>query len=150
MQAAQIMAKYSLGQADLLRRAMGKKKPEEMAKQRVMFTEGAIENGVSEDDAKHVFDLMETFAGYGFNKSHSASYAVLSVITGYLKAHYAAPFYAATLSLDAEDTDKVVKLINDAKENNIKVIPPCINTSEIDFNINDKREVTYGVSGIAG
>ncbi len=150
MQAAQIMAKYSLGQADLLRRAMGKKKPEEMAKQRVMFTEGAIENGVSEDDAKHVFDLMETFAGYGFNKSHSASYAVLSVITGYLKAHYAAPFYAATLSLDAEDTDKVVKLINDAKENNIKVIPPCINTSEIDFNINDKREVTYGLSGIAG
>lgn len=150
MQAAQIMAKYSLGQADLLRRAMGKKKPEEMAKQRVMFTEGAIENGVNEGDAKYVFDLMETFAGYGFNKSHSASYAVISVITAYLKAHYPAPFYAANLSLDTDDTDKVVKLINDAKRNGVSVIPPCINTSKGDFDVNDKGEVTYGLSSIGG
>ncbi len=150
MQAAQIMAKYSLGQADLLRRAMGKKKPEEMAKQRVMFTEGAVNNGVKEEEAKYVFDLMETFAGYGFNKSHSASYAVLSVVTAYLKEHYRAPFYAATLSLDSGETDKVVKLINDAKDNGVAVVPPCINTSEIDYGVNENGEVTYGLSSIGG
>ena len=150
MQAAQIMAGYSLGQADLLRRAMGKKKPEEMAKQRVMFTEGSVANGVSEDDAKHVFDLMETFAGYGFNKSHSAAYAMISVITAYLKHHHPAPFYAATLSYDTDKTEKVVRVIHDAKENGVNVIPPCINLSEGDFGVNDKDEVTYGLSSIGG
>jgi DNA polymerase-3 subunit alpha len=150
MQAAQIMAKYSLGEADLLRRAMGKKKPEEMAKQRVMFTEGSVSNGIDENDAKHVFDLMETFAGYGFNKSHSASYAVLSVVTAYLKAHHPAPFYAANLTLEADSTDKVVKLIHDANENGVKVLPPCINTSLAEFNVNENDEVTYGLASIDG
>lgn len=150
MQAAQIMAKYSLGQADLLRRAMGKKKPEEMAKQRQMFTEGAVNNNIDEDKARYVFDLMETFAGYGFNKSHSAAYAVLSVQTAYIKAHYPAPFYAATLSLDCDDVDKVVKLIHDARENGVVITPPCINTSLGEYSVNKKQEVSYGLSGIKG
>jgi DNA polymerase-3 subunit alpha len=150
MQAAQIMAKYSLGEADLLRRAMGKKKPEEMAKQRVMFTEGSVANGVNEDDAKHVFDLMETFAGYGFNKSHSASYAVLSVVTAYLKAHYPAPFYAANLTFDADDTGKVVKLIHDARENGVTITPPCINKSLGAYDVNENGDVTFGLASIDG
>ena len=113
MQIAQILAGYTLGGADLLRRAMGKKKPEEMAKQRSVFVSGAVARGVREAQATHIFDLMEKFAGYGFNKSHSAAYALLSYQTAWLKAHYPAAFMAAVLSSDMDKTDKVVTLIDE-------------------------------------
>ncbi len=149
MQAAQIMAGYSLGQADLLRRAMGKKKPEEMAKQRAMFVEGSVENNIDKDQAGRVFDLMETFAGYGFNKSHSAAYALVSIYTAFMKAHHAAEFFAATLTYDAGDQDKLVRTMHDAKENNIHVQSPSINVSESGFSV-DKCEVIYGLGAIKG
>ncbi len=113
MQIAQVLAGYTLGGADLLRRAMGKKKPEEMAKQRSVFVEGARARGVDGARAAHIFDLMEKFAGYGFNKSHSAAYALLSYQTAYLKAHYPAAFMAAVLSADMDHTDKIVTLIDE-------------------------------------
>ena len=116
MQIAQVLAGYSLGGADLLRRAMGKKKPEEMAKERGMFVSGAVKNGVPEEQAAHIFDLMEKFAGYGFNKSHSAAYALLSYQTGWLKAHDPASFMAAVLSADMDHTDKVVGLLYDCRK----------------------------------
>ena len=110
MQIAQALAGYTLGGADLLRRAMGKKKPEEMAKQRSIFVDGATARGVQQRTAEHIFDLMEKFAGYGFNKSHSAAYALLSYQTAWLKAHYPAAFMSAVLSSDMDKTDKVVAL----------------------------------------
>ena len=113
MQIAQVLAGYTLGGADLLRRAMGKKKPEEMAQQRSVFVDGAVARGVPRAQAAHIFDLMEKFAGYGFNKSHSAAYALLSYQTAYLKAHYPAAFMAAVLSADMDHTDKVVTLIEE-------------------------------------
>ena len=116
MQIAQVLAGYTLGGADLLRRAMGKKKPEEMAKQRSIFVDGAVARGVDQRQAAHIFDLMEKFAGYGFNKSHSAAYALLSYQTAYLKAHYPAAFMAAVLSADMDHTDKVVTLIRDCRD----------------------------------
>ena len=116
MQIAQILAGYTLGGADLLRRAMGKKKPEEMAKQRSVFVSGAVARGVREAQATMIFDLMEKFAGYGFNKSHSAAYALLSYQTAWLKAHYPAAFMAAVLSSDMDKTDKVVTLIDECVE----------------------------------
>ena len=116
MQIAQVLAGYSLGSADLLRRAMGKKKPEEMAKQRSIFVDGAVENGVPEQQAAHIFDLMEKFAGYGFNKSHSAAYALLSYQTGWLKTHDPASFMAAVLSADMDHTDKVVGMLYDCRK----------------------------------
>ena len=115
MQIAQVLAGYTLGGADLLRRAMGKKKPEEMAKQRSIFVDGATERGVEEATAAHIFDLMEKFAGYGFNKSHSAAYALLSYQTAWLKAHYPAAFMSAVLSSDMDKTDKVVALKDEAR-----------------------------------
>ena len=129
MQIAQVLAGYTLGGADLLRRAMGKKKPEEMAKQRSIFVDGRDRSAAStQRTAEHIFDLMEKFAGYGFNKSHSAAYALLSYQTAWLKAHYPAAFMSAVLSSDMDKTDKVVTLIDEARRMQLKVEPPDVNT----------------------
>jgi DNA polymerase III subunit alpha len=134
MQMAQVIGGYSLGGADLLRRAMGKKKAEEMAEHRLIFREGAAKNGLSQEKADEIFDLMEKFAGYGFNKSHAAAYALLSYYTAYLKAHHAAAFMAANMSLAMDDTDKVKILVEDAIDIcGLKVLPPDINLSAYRF-----------------
>lgn len=149
MQIAQVLAKYSLGQADMLRRAMGKKKPEEMEKQRTIFNEGAAGNGIDSDTATYIFDLMEKFAGYGFNKSHSAAYALVSYQTAWLKTHYAAPFMAAVLSSDMDNTDKVVVLIEECRSMDLEVHPPMVNHSEYKFTVvND--EIVYGLGAVKG
>ncbi|NOZ52748.1 MAG: DNA polymerase III subunit alpha [Gammaproteobacteria bacterium] len=150
MQIAQVLAGYTLGGADLLRRAMGKKKPEEMAKQREIFTKGAVERGVDETVATHIFDLMEKFAGYGFNKSHSAAYALVSYQTAWLKAHYPAAFMAAVLSADMDNTDKVVFLIEECREMGLKVIPPDVNACEYQFAATDDNTILYGLGAIKG
>jgi len=150
MQIAQVLAGYTLGEADLLRRAMGKKKAEEMAKQRSVFTDGAIARGVQEGTARHIFDLMEKFAGYGFNKSHSAAYAVLSYQTAWLKAHYPAAFMAAVLSSDMDRTDKVVTLIDECDRMNLEVEPPDINASQYMFTVSGPRAIRYGLGAIKG
>jgi DNA polymerase III alpha subunit len=129
MQIAQVLAGYTLGGADLLRRAMGKKKPEEMAKQREIFQKGAVERGVEIAVATPIFDLMEKFAEYGFNKSHSAAYALVSYQTMWLKAHYPAAFMAAVLSADMNSTDKVVPMIEECRLQKLKVMPPAVNRS---------------------
>ena len=132
MQIAQVLAGYTLGGADLLRRAMGKKKPEEMAKQRSIFVDGLDRSAAStQRTAAHIFDLMEKFAGYGFNKSHSAAYALLSYQTAWLKAHYPAAFMSAVLSSDMDKTDKVVTLIDEARRMRLKVEPPDVNSSQL-------------------
>jgi DNA polymerase III subunit alpha len=151
MQIAQVLAGYSLGSADLLRRAMGKKKPEEMAKQRSIFVEGAVRNGVPESQAAYIFDLMEKFAGYGFNKSHSAAYALLSYQTGWLKAHEPASYMAAVLSADMDHTDKVVGLLYDCrKEVGLTILPPHVNLSSYEFAVVDDRTIRYGLGAIKG
>ncbi len=150
MQIAQVLAGYTLGGADLLRRAMGKKKPEEMAKQRSVFTEGAVRRGVAEPRARHIFDLMEKFAGYGFNKSHSAAYALLSYQTAWLKAHYPAQFMAAVLSADMDRTDKVVTLIDECVSLGLKVEPPDINSSQYDFTVSGAHRIRYGLGAVKG
>ena len=150
MQIAQVLAGYSLGAADLLRRAMGKKKPEEMAKQRVVFTEGALARGVEEKTATYIFDLMEKFAGYGFNKSHSAAYALISYQTAWLKTHYPAPFMAAVLSADMDNTDKVVILIDECRTMELEVIAPDINRSGYAFTVEGEATVIYGLGAIKG
>ncbi len=150
MQIAQVLAGYSLGGADLLRRAMGKKKPEEMAKQRSIFVEGATARGVTESVATHIFDLMEKFAGYGFNKSHSAAYAVLSYQTAWLKTHYPAAFMAAVLSSDMDKTDKVVTLIDECNDMRLKVEPPDINASQYMFTVSGPKSIRYGLGAIKG
>jgi len=136
MQIAQVLGGYSLGGADLLRRAMGKKKAEEMAKQRAIFMKGALEKGVDEKIATYVFDLMEKFAAYGFNKSHSAAYGLLTVQTAWLKAHYPVEFMAALISSEASNTDKVVLHISEARADGIEVLPPDVNESGKDFGVN--------------
>ncbi len=133
MQIAHRLAGYSLGEADLLRRAMGKKKPEEMAAQRERFVQGAIARGFQEKKVVRIFELMEQFAGYGFNKSHSAAYAYLAYLTAYLKAHYPVEFMAALLTSETGNTEKVVKYINECREMGITVLPPDINVSDINF-----------------
>jgi DNA polymerase III subunit alpha len=150
MQIAQVLAGYSLGGADLLRRAMGKKKPEEMAKQRAIFLEGAQARGVDGKVASHIFDLMEKFAGYGFNKSHSAAYALVSYQTLWLKAHYPAAFMAAVLSADMDNTDKVVTLIDECRAMGLKVEPPAINRSSFHFTVGEDGVVIYGIGAIKG
>ena len=150
MQIAQVLAGYTLGGADLLRRAMGKKKPEEMAKQREIFTKGALERGVEEKTATYIFDLMEKFAGYGFNKSHSAAYALVSYQTAWLKAHYPAAFMAAVLSADMDNTDKVVTLIDECRDMGLKVVPPDINRSGYAFSVEDDQTIVYGLGAIKG
>ncbi|MBL8384231.1 MAG: DNA polymerase III subunit alpha [Burkholderiales bacterium] len=150
MQMAQIIGGYSLGGADLLRRAMGKKKPEEMAQHRQLFRDGAARNGLAADTADEIFNLMEKFAGYGFNKSHAAAYALLAYHTAYLKAHHPAAFFAANMSASMDDTDKVQILAADAKANGVAILPPDINLSEYRFRPVDERTVRYGLGGIKG
>ncbi len=150
MQIAQVLAGYTLGGADLLRRAMGKKKPEEMAKQRAVFAEGAEKNGIDPDLAMKIFDLVEKFAGYGFNKSHSAAYALVSYQTAWLKAHYPASFMAAVLSADMDNTDKVVTLIDECNSMGLDVVPPSVNTSAYKFTVREDGAVVYGLGAIKG
>jgi len=150
MQIAQVLAGYSLGGADLLRRAMGKKKPEEMAKQRSIFVEGAKGQGVPEAQATYIFDLMEKFAGYGFNKSHSAAYALLSYQTAWLKAHHPEAFMAAVLSADMDHTDKVVTIKDECDRMGIEVLPPDINASDYAFVVAAPQQVRYGLGAIKG
>ncbi|HIP53636.1 MAG TPA: DNA polymerase III subunit alpha, partial [Chromatiales bacterium] len=150
MQIAQVLAGYTLGGADLLRRAMGKKKPEEMAKQGEIFRKGAVERGVDEKTATYIFDLMEKFAGYGFNKSHSAAYALVSYQTTWLKAHYPAAFMAAVLSSDMDNTDKVVTFIDECRSMKLKVLPPDVNRSAYMFTTDGDDTVIYGLGAIKG
>ncbi|MFQ5487830.1 MAG: DNA polymerase III subunit alpha, partial [Gammaproteobacteria bacterium] len=150
MQIAQVLAGYSLGQADLLRRAMGKKKPEEMAKQREIFLNGAHGRGIDEQQAAHIFDLMEKFAGYGFNKSHSAAYALIAYQTAWLKAHYPAAFMAAVLSSDMDNTDKVVMLTDECRTMELAVKPPDINLCDYAFTVSDQQTIRYGLGAIKG
>ncbi|MCH5376376.1 MAG: DNA polymerase III subunit alpha, partial [Planctomycetes bacterium] len=150
MQIAQVLAGYTLGEADLLRRAMGKKKPEEMAKQRAIFVTGATERGVAEHTATRIFDLMEKFAGYGFNKSHSAAYAVLSYQTAYLKAHYPAEFMAAVMSADLHNTDRLVTLKDDCRQLGLQLLPPDINNSSYHFSVPADNTILYGLGAIKG
>ncbi|MBU0752523.1 MAG: DNA polymerase III subunit alpha [Gammaproteobacteria bacterium] len=150
MRAAQVVANYSLGGADMLRRAMGKKKPEEMAKQREIFVKGAAENEIKEDKANEIFDTMEKFAGYGFNKSHAAAYSLVAYHTAWLKCHYPAAFIAATLSSEMANTDKVQFFFNDAKENGITFLPPDINAGGVRFEPVDAATIRYGLGAIKG
>ncbi len=150
MQAAQVLGGYSLGQADLLRRAMGKKKAEEMAQQRATFRAGAAEKGIDERQADEVFDLMEKFAGYGFNKSHAAAYALLAYHTAWLKVHCPAEFYAANMTIEQDNTDKLKVLLNDAKLFNIVVEAPDVNRGVARFEPVDDRTVRYGLAAIKG
>ena len=150
MQIAQVIGGYTLGSADLLRRAMGKKKPEEMAQHRDIFVGGAEKNGIAKGKAMQLFDLMEKFAGYGFNKSHAAAYALIAYQTAYMKAHHAAAFMAANLSLVMDDTDKVRQFYEDAAQNGLKILPPDINTSEYRFVPVDRGTIRYGLGGIRG
>jgi DNA polymerase-3 subunit alpha len=150
MQIARVLAGYTLGGADLLRRAMGKKKAEEMAKQRSGFVEGARARGVDADTAAHIFDLMEKFAGYGFNKSHSAAYALVAYQTAWLKAHYPAAFMAATLSADMDKTEKVVSLIDECRQMGLAVLPPDVNRCDYRFTVADGASIRYGLGAIKG
>ncbi len=150
MQIAQVLAGYSLGGADLLRRAMGKKKPEEMEKQRAVFAEGAEKNGIDADLAMKIFDLVEKFAGYGFNKSHSAAYALVSYQTAWLKAHHPAAFMAAVLSADMDNTDKVVTLIDECASMKLEVVPPSVNRSGYKFGVGANNSIIYGLGAIKG
>jgi len=147
MKIANVLAGYSLGDADILRRAMGKKKEEVMAAEREKFLKGCDRNNVPRDKAEHIFDLMAKFAGYGFNKSHSAAYALLAYQTAYLKAHYPAQFMAALLSCDAGDTDKVVRYISECKNHGIEVLPPDINESDRDFTV-VKGRIRFGLAAV--
>ena len=149
MQAAQVMAGYSLGQADLLRRAMGKKKAEVMAKERVRFVEGCVQNKIDRKKAEEVFDLMEKFAGYGFNKSHSAAYALITFHTAYLKTYYPVEFMAALLSTEVQNTDNIVKYIAEAKAMGIEILPPTVNESHHSFTVSDGK-IRFGLSAIKG
>lgn len=150
MQAAQFCAGYTLGGADLLRRAMGKKKPEEMVKQRQIFIKGAAEKDIDEATANHIFDYMEKFAGYGFNKSHAAAYALVAYHTAWLKAHYPAEFMAAVMSSEMQNTDSVVFLIDDCRNNKLEVLPPSVNMSLYHFHAIDERTIVYGLGAIKG
>jgi DNA polymerase-3 subunit alpha len=147
MQIAQILAGYSLGEADLLRRAMGKKKKEEMAQQRARFISGAAERGVGEAQSGAIFDLVDKFAGYGFNKSHAAAYAVISYQTAWLKANAPVEFFAASMSLDISNADKLAVFYQDAKRFGVKVRAPDVNRSEADFDVAD-GEVLYALGGV--
>ena len=149
MQIAQVLAGFSLGAADILRRAMGKKKAEVMAQQRVLFGEGAAANGVDAQVATDIFDLMETFAQYGFNKSHSAAYALLTFQTGYLKTHHEVEFWAAVLTSDKDNADKVTKGIRNARDRRMEVLPPDINKSGANFDAVDGR-ILFGMAGVKG
>jgi len=150
MKSAQVMAGYSLGGADILRRAMGKKKVEEMAEQREVFVRGAAVKNIEESKANEIFDLIDKFSGYGFNKSHSVAYAYISYQTAWLKAHFPAPFMAAVLSGIMDDTDRVAFTIGESKKNGVIVMAPNINQSEYEFSITDNKTIVYGLGAIKG
>ncbi|MFB6349738.1 DNA polymerase III subunit alpha [Moraxella sp. ZJ142] len=151
MQIAQVLAGYTLGGADMLRRAMGKKKPEEMAAQRSSFVDGAINQNIDGGLAAQIFDLVEKFAGYGFNKSHSAAYGVLAYQTAYLKHYYPAEFMAAVLTSEMDNTDQVVFLLSDCKDNfHLNVIPPSVNHSQWKFVVRDAKTIVYGLGAVKG
>lgn len=150
MQIAQVLAGYSLGGADMLRRAMGKKKPEEMAKERVKFMEGSGARGVDPEQAGGIFDLMEKFAGYGFNKSHSAAYALVSYQTAWLKVNYPAEFMAAVLSSEMANTDKIVTFIEECRAMGLTIRPPAVDESVFRFQANDEGHIVYGLGAIKG
>lgn len=150
MQIAQEMSGYSLGGADLLRRAMGKKKPEEMAKQRESFETGAKDNNIDPDLAIKIFDLVEKFAGYGFNKSHSAAYALVSYQTLWLKTHYPAEFMAAVMSADMDNTDKIVTLVDECQRMGITLLPPDVNAGSYKFTVDTQGRIVYGIGAIKG
>lgn len=150
MQIAQVLSGYTLADADLLRRAMGKKKPEEMAKQKSRFIDGATERGVDAAQADHIFSLMEKFAGYGFNKPHSVAYALIAYQTAWLKLYFPADFMAAVLSADMQTTDKVITNIDECSALNVKVIPPDVNRGEFRFTAPDNNTVVYGLGAIKG
>ena len=150
MQIAQVLAGYSLGGADLLRRAMGKKKPEEMAQQRTVFEEGARKNGIDGELAIKIFDLVEKFAGYGFNKSHSAAYALVSYQTLWMKTHYPAEFMAAVMSADMDNTDKIVTLVDECKAMGLQVLAPDVNAGQYKFTVDAQQRIVYGIGAIKG
>ncbi|MEX1196997.1 MAG: DNA polymerase III subunit alpha [Pseudohongiellaceae bacterium] len=150
MQIAQVLANYSLGGADMLRRAMGKKKQEEMDRQREIFLAGAADRGLEAKLAGYIFDLMEKFAGYGFNKSHSAAYALVSYQTAWLKTHYPAFYMAAVLSADMQQTEKVVTLIEECRQMDLPIVPPDVNMGGYNFTVNDQGEIVYGLGAIKG
>lgn len=150
MQIAQVLANYSLASADILRKAMGKKNPEEMAKQRSLFMAGAEARNIDAALAESIFDLMEKFAGYGFNKSHSAAYALVSYQTAWLKTHYPACFMAAVLSADMQNTDKIVTFIDECRSMKLVIVPPDVNRGQFNFTVNDEDEIVYGLGAIKG
>ena len=150
MQIAQVMAGYSLGEADMLRRAMGKKQPEEMAKQRGGFIAGCSQNDIDENLSGNIFDLVEKFAGYGFNKSHSAAYGLVSYQTAWLKQHYPPQFMAAVLSADMDNTDKVVILVEECRNMKLRIMAPDVNQSDYKFTVNNDGHVVYGLGAIKG
>jgi DNA polymerase-3 subunit alpha len=150
MQIAQVLAGYSLGGADLLRRAMGKKKPEEMAQQRAVFLKGATERGVEEARANHIFDQMETFAGYGFNKSHAAAYALIAYQTAWLKTHYPEAYMAAVFTADMDNTDRLVVLKDELKRLGIVLEPPDVNRSILPFTVAGPKRISYGLGALKG
>ena len=150
MQIAQTLAGYTLGGADMLRRAMGKKKPEEMAKQRAGFEAGAVDNGVDGELAMKIFDLVEKFAGYGFNKSHSAAYALVSYQTLWLKTHFPAEFMAAVMTADMDNTDKIVTLVDECQRMGLTIIPPDVNSGQYRFTVNAQGHIVYGIGAVKG
>jgi DNA polymerase-3 subunit alpha len=150
MRIAQILAGYSLGGADVLRHAMGKKKAEEMAKQRAVFLAGAAARGISAEQATYIFDLMEKFAGYGFVRSHSTAYALIAYQTAWLKAHYPEAFMAAVMTADMGDTDKLVVLLDDCRQLGIAIDPPNVNFSGAGFSVGGSRRISYGLGAITG
>jgi len=149
-QIAMRLASYTAGGADLLRRAMGKKKPEEMAKQKEIFVSGAAKNNFDPVKVDKLFELMAKFAGYGFNKSHAAAYSLITCQTAYLKSHYQVEFFAALLSIERENTDKITKYIADARKHDIAVLPPHINESETDFTVLSEKQIRFGLGAIKG
>jgi len=150
MQAAQVVAGYSLGGADLLRRAMGKKKAEEMAEQREIFVKGAAANNIAANQANEIFDVMEKFAGYGFNKSHAAAYSLVAYQTAYLKCHHPAAFMASTLTSEMDNTDKVSFFYQDTLQQGVEILPPDVNSSVYRFAPVDERTISYGLGAIKG
>lgn len=150
MQIAQEMSGYTLGGADMLRRAMGKKKPEEMAKQRAIFEAGAKDNNIDPELAMKIFDLVEKFAGYGFNKSHSAAYALVSYQTLWLKCHYPAEFMAAVMSADMDNTDKIVTLVDECDAMGLEILPPDVNVGSHKFTVDNQGRIVYGIGAIKG
>ncbi len=150
MQIAQVLANYTLGGADILRKAMGKKIPAEMAKQRSTFMQGARDKGIDEKQASNIFDLMEKFAGYGFNKSHSAAYALVAYQTAWLKTHYPAYYMAAVLTAEMQNTDKIVTLIEECRSMKLRLLPPDVNMGEYNFTVNEAGEIVYGLGAIKG